>query len=118
MLGLPADRLRVVVPDMGGGFGTRAPVYPEYALLLVAARRLGRPVGWTADRGEAFLTDCQARDPLLRGELALDAQGRFTALRLTAAWRPRSEERRGGKAWVSTCTSGGVPYHLKKQSKN
>jgi len=87
ILGLPADRLRVVVPDMGGGFGTRAPVYPEYAMLLVAARRLGRPVGWTADRGEAFLTDAQARDHLLRGELALDADGNFTGLRLTADWR-------------------------------
>lgn len=87
MLGLPADGLRVVVPDMGGGFGARAPVYPEFALLLVAARRLGRPVGWTADRGEAFLTDAQARDHLLRGELALDADGNFTALRLVAEWR-------------------------------
>jgi len=87
MLGLPAEGLRVVVPDMGGGFGARAPVYPEFALLLVAARRLGRPVGWTAERGESFLTDAQARDHLLRGELALDADGRFTGLRLTVDWR-------------------------------
>ncbi|MEQ9334205.1 xanthine dehydrogenase family protein molybdopterin-binding subunit [Thalassobaculum sp.] len=87
MLGLKPEQLRVVVPDMGGGFGARAPVYPEFALLLVAARRLGRPVGWTADRGEAFLTDAQARDHLLRGELALDAEGNFTGLRLTADWR-------------------------------
>ena len=87
ILGLPSDRLRVVVPDMGGGFGPRAPVYPEFALLLVAVRRLGRPVGWTAERSESFLTDAQARDHLLRGELALDAEGRFTGLRLVAEWR-------------------------------
>lgn len=87
MLGLPAEGLRVQVPDMGGGFGARAPVYPEFALLLVAARRLSRPVGWTAERGESFLTDAQARDHLLRGELALDADGHFTGLRLTADWR-------------------------------
>jgi len=87
MLGLEPSQLRVVVPDMGGGFGARAPVYPEFALLLVASRQLGRAVRWTADRGEAFLTDAQARDHLLRGELALDAEGRFTGLRLVIDWR-------------------------------
>lgn len=87
MLGLEAAQLRVVVPDTGGGFGARGLVYPEYPLVLVAARRLGRPVGWTAERGESFLSDAQARDHILRGELALDDQGRFTALRVSIDWR-------------------------------
>jgi carbon-monoxide dehydrogenase large subunit len=87
MLGLDAADLRVVVPDTGGGFGARGLVYPEYALVLVAARRLGRPVRWTAERGESFLSDAQARDHILRGELALDGEGRFTALRVSIDWR-------------------------------
>ncbi len=87
VMGIEPGRLRVVVPDTGGGFGARGGVYPEYPLLLVAARRLGRPVKWTADRAEAFLTDHQARDHVLRGELALDAEGRFTAIRAEVDWR-------------------------------
>jgi aerobic carbon-monoxide dehydrogenase large subunit len=81
MMGIDLDRLRVVVPDTGGGFGARGGVYPEYPLLLVAARRLGRPVKWTAERREAFVSDYQARDHVLRGELALDADGRNKAER-------------------------------------
>jgi aerobic carbon-monoxide dehydrogenase large subunit len=87
MLGIDLDRLRVVVPDTGGGFGARGGVYPEYPLLLLAARRLERPVKWTGERREAFLSDHQARDHVLRGELALDAEGRFTAIRVRADWR-------------------------------
>ena len=75
MMGIESERLRVIVPDTGGGFGARGGVYPEYPLLLVAARRLGRPVKWTAERAEAFLSDYQARDHVLRGELALDGDG-------------------------------------------
>jgi carbon-monoxide dehydrogenase large subunit len=87
MLGIDKTLLRVAVPDMGGGFGARGGVYPEFPLLLVAARRLGRPVKWAAERAESFLTDTQARDHLLRGELALDTEGRFTALRVAIDWR-------------------------------
>jgi len=87
VMGIGAERLRVVVPDTGGGFGARGGVYPEYPLLLVAARRLGRPVKWTAERTEAFLADHQARDHVLRGELALDGDGRFTAMRARVDWR-------------------------------
>ncbi|PWU24381.1 MAG: carbon monoxide dehydrogenase, partial [Candidatus Rokuibacteriota bacterium] len=87
MMAIEPQRLRVVVPDTGGGFGARGGVYPEYPLLLVAARRLGRPVKWTAERTEGFLSDYQARDHVLRGELALDADGRFTALRVRVDWR-------------------------------
>ena len=87
VMGIGPERLRVVVPDTGGGFGARGGVYPEYPLLLVAARRLGRPVKWTAERTEAFLADHQARDHVLRGELALDGEGRFTAMRARVDWR-------------------------------
>jgi carbon-monoxide dehydrogenase large subunit len=87
LLGVDTGRVRVVVPDMGGGFGARAGNYPEFPLLLVAARRLGRPVRWTAERTESFLTDTQARDHVLRGELGLDEHGRFTAIRVHADWR-------------------------------
>lgn len=86
-LGLEPARLRVVVPDTGGGFGARNGVYAEYPALLVAARRLGRPVKWTASRAESFLADYQARDHVLRGEIALDAGGRFTAMRVRVDWR-------------------------------
>src|SRR5262249_47150799 len=87
MMGIDPDGLRVIVPDTGGGFGARGGVYPEYPLLLVAARRLGRPVKWTSSRAEAFIADHQARDHLLRGELALDDNGRFTAIRVSVDWR-------------------------------
>jgi carbon-monoxide dehydrogenase large subunit len=87
VLGVGVERLRVIVPDTGGGFGARGGAYPEYPLLLVAARRLGRPVAWTAERTESFLTDYQARDHVLRGELALDEDGRFTAMRARVDWR-------------------------------
>ena len=70
LLGVDIGRVRVVVPHMGGGFGARAGNYPEFPLLIVAARRLGRPVRWTAERTESFLTDTQARDHILRGSWA------------------------------------------------
>ena len=87
MLGIEPERLRVIVPDMGGGFGARGTPYPEFALLLAAARRTGLTVGWTATRAEGFLTDAQSRDHLLHGALAIDAEGRFTAMRALVEWR-------------------------------
>ena len=81
MLGVDPALVRVVCGDMGGNFGTRNFFYPEYALLAWAARRLGRAVTWRGDRGESFLTDYQGRDLTVRAELALDAEGRFLALR-------------------------------------
>ena len=87
VLGVGVERLRVIVPDTGGGFGARGGAYAEYPLLLVAARRLGRPVAWTAERTESFVTDYQARDHVLRGELALDEDGRFAAMRVRVDWR-------------------------------
>ncbi|MGH7315192.1 MAG: xanthine dehydrogenase family protein molybdopterin-binding subunit, partial [Candidatus Rokuibacteriota bacterium] len=73
--------VRVVAEDVGGNFGTRNSFYPEFALVAWAAKRLGRPVKWTGERREAFLTDYQARDLVSQMELALDAEGRFLALR-------------------------------------
>jgi aerobic carbon-monoxide dehydrogenase large subunit len=87
VLGIGEDGLHVVVPDTGGGFGARNGVYPEFLLALVAARRLRQPVKWTESRSEAFLSDFQARDSILHGELALDKEGRFLGLRVHGDWR-------------------------------
>ncbi|CAN5693231.1 xanthine dehydrogenase family protein molybdopterin-binding subunit [soil metagenome] len=81
ILGVPLEKCRCVFGDMGGNFGTRNAFYPEYALLPWAARKIGRPVRWTASRLECFMTDYQARDLASQAELALDAAGNFLALR-------------------------------------
>ncbi len=80
-LGVREAQCRAVFGDMGGNFGTRNAFYPEYALMPWAARRLGRPVKWTATRQECFLSDYQARDLASNAELALDKAGNFLALR-------------------------------------
>jgi len=72
---------RVITPDVGGGFGMKAFLYGEHVLVCYAARKLGRPVKWTSDRAEAFLADTQGRDNVTLGELAIDAGGKFLALR-------------------------------------
>lgn len=82
-LGIPSSALRVIARNVGGNYGTRNACYPEFALLPWAARRVGRPVKWTCERREAFLTDFHARDLLSQMELALDADGNFLALRGT-----------------------------------
>jgi carbon-monoxide dehydrogenase large subunit len=79
---MPAHRLRVVSPDVGGAFGMKGSPYPEYGLVLWAARRLGRPVRWSATRSESFLSDYHARDNVSRIELALAEDGEFLALRI------------------------------------
>ncbi|MDB5570996.1 MAG: carbon monoxide dehydrogenase [Hyphomicrobiales bacterium] len=81
VLGAPEDDVRVIAGDVGGNFGTRNAFYVEFALVAWAARRLGRPVKWTADRSESFLSDYQGRDLEAQAELALDEDGRFLALR-------------------------------------
>ena len=78
--GVPAETIRVACPDVGGGFGMKNVVHPEYVALLWAARRLRRPVRWTADRTEDFLGGVHGRDNLTSARLALDADGRFLAL--------------------------------------
>ncbi len=80
-LSVPPERVRVLCEEMGGNFGTRNFFYPEWALLAWAARRIGSPVKWTCERGESFLSDYQGRDLEVEAELALDADGKFLAVR-------------------------------------
>jgi carbon-monoxide dehydrogenase large subunit len=79
---LPKEKLRVITEDVGGAFGLKSAAFPEYIALLVAARLTGRTVHWMSSRAEAFLSDNQARDTVSDAELALDANGKFLALRL------------------------------------
>ncbi len=81
-LGIPESALRVVSPDVGGGFGYKGKLYPEEGIVAWAARRLGRPVRWVATRAESFVADNQARDHLTHAELAFDDEGHFLALRV------------------------------------
>jgi aerobic carbon-monoxide dehydrogenase large subunit len=83
VLGIAPERLRVLSYDVGGNFGTRNRVFVEFGLVLWAARKLGRPVKYTATRSEAFLSDYQGRDLVTKVELALAADGRFLAMRAT-----------------------------------
>jgi carbon-monoxide dehydrogenase large subunit len=82
ILKVPQAQVRVVTGDVGGSFGMRSGIYPEMVLVLWAARRLGRPVKWTSDRREGFVTDEHGRDNLSTVELALGADGTFLALRV------------------------------------
>ena len=75
------EKVRVVTPDVGGGFGMKLYLYAEYALCAIAAKMIGRPVKWRAERTEAFLSDTHGRDNITLGELALDKDGKFLALR-------------------------------------
>jgi aerobic carbon-monoxide dehydrogenase large subunit len=80
---IPENRIRVVTPDVGGGFGMKFFLYPEHVLVLWAAKKIGRPVKWTSERSDAFMTDTQGRDNLTRLELALDDELRFHGLKVT-----------------------------------
>jgi len=99
----PEHRLRIVAPDVGGGFGSKIFVYPEETAAAWAARRVGRPVKWTADRSESFLSDAHGRDHLTKAELALDKDGTFLGLRV------RTRANLG--AYLSTFASS-VPTYL------
>ncbi|HSV01784.1 MAG TPA: xanthine dehydrogenase family protein molybdopterin-binding subunit [Phenylobacterium sp.] len=99
----PEHKLRVISPDVGGGFGSKIFVYPEETAAAWAARRTNRPVKWTADRSEAFLSDAHGRDHLTTAELALDEAGTFLALRV------RTRANLG--AYLSTFASS-VPTYL------
>lgn len=79
IFGIETKQLRVITPDVGGGFGPKSFVYREYALVMEAAKRLGRPVKWTGDRTEHFLTDAQGRDNVVEAAMAMDENGRFLA---------------------------------------
>ena len=77
----PEHKLRVIAPDVGGGFGSKIFIYPEEVVALWAARRVGRPVKWVSDRSEAFLTDAHGRDHVTHAEMAFDGSGKITGLR-------------------------------------
>jgi len=80
--GVPADKIRIHARDVGGGFGIRSQAYPEYCALMLAARKLGRPVKWVGSRFETIVSDHHGRAARLYGELALDRAGRFRGLRI------------------------------------
>jgi len=82
-MGVPDDKIDVIAEDVGGGFGVRFNMYPEYCAVLLAAKKTGRPVKWTGSRSEVFLSDEQGRDVASTSELALDASGKFLALRFS-----------------------------------
>ena len=82
MTGIPEDKIRVHAQDVGGGFGIRGDAYPEYCALMLAAKTIGRPVKWVSTRGETFLSDFHGRAAKLKGELALDRDGKFLAVRV------------------------------------
>ncbi|GIX17214.1 MAG: carbon monoxide dehydrogenase [Rhodothalassiaceae bacterium] len=82
ILGEDEARIRLITPDVGGGFGMKSFLYPEYVMAMAAARLLERPVRWTADRNESFLSDTHGRDLVTRAALAFDADGRAIAYRI------------------------------------
>jgi carbon-monoxide dehydrogenase large subunit len=82
IIGVPNEKLRVITRDVGGAFGMKTTCYPEYIAVLVAARKVGRPVHWQSTRSEAFISDAQARDAATEVELALDDKGKFLALKM------------------------------------
>jgi carbon-monoxide dehydrogenase large subunit len=82
VLGLPEHKVRVIAPDVGGGFGSKIYLYAEETALVWASKRVGRPIKWTAERSESFLTDAHGRDHVTTAELALDKDGTFLALRV------------------------------------
>lgn len=98
ILGVKREQLRVITPDVGGGFGTKLFIFREYPLTCIASERLGRPVKWVSDRTEHFLGDAQGRDNITTLTMALDPAGRFLALRVDL------------KADIGGYLSGYAPY--------
>jgi carbon-monoxide dehydrogenase large subunit len=82
VLGIPEHKMRVIAPDVGGGFGSKIFLYGEETALVWASKQVGRPIKWTCERGEAFLSDAHGRDHVTTAELALDKDGTFLALRV------------------------------------
>jgi carbon-monoxide dehydrogenase large subunit len=113
-LALPENSVRVIAPDVGGGFGTKGKHYPEETALAWAARKLRRPLKWVSTRSEAFVSDYQARDHATRAELALDADGRFLALRVATLAAAGAQVSTVGAAVPTTVYTGVLsgPYRI------
>src|SRR5512143_2833245 len=82
VLGLPEHKVRVIAPDVGGGFGSKIYLYPEETAMVWASKRVNRPIKWAAERSESFLSDAHGRDHVTHAELALDKDGKFLAMRV------------------------------------
>ena len=82
VLGMPEHKVRVISPDVGGGFGSKIFLYPEEVTVSWASKQLGRPVKWTAERRESFMTDAHGRDHITEAEMAVDQDGKIVALRV------------------------------------
>ena len=85
VLHIPENKLRVVAPDVGGGFGSKIYHYAEEAIVTWAAGKVRRPVKWTCERSESFMCDAHGRDHVSTAEMAIDAEGHFLGLRITHA---------------------------------
>ena len=104
---VPENRIRVISPDVGGGFGLKGGTFPDDALVLWAARKVARPVKWTATRSESMLTDHAGRDHVCYGEMALDAHGKILGIRALPVQRRRLFRRRrhGGRRLLAALHS-------------
>jgi carbon-monoxide dehydrogenase large subunit len=113
-LAIPENSVRVIAPDVGGGFGTKGKHYPEETALAWAARRLRRPLKWVSTRSEAFVSDYQARDHVTHAELALDADGRFLAVRVATLAAVGAQVSTVGAAVPTTVYTGVLsgPYRI------
>ena len=100
----PEHKLRVIAPDVGGGFGSKIFIYPEETVCIWAAKKVGRPVKWTADRSESFLTDAHGRDHVSKASLALDADGKHS--------RPARKDNRQSRRLHVELFSSSVPTYL------
>src|SRR5213078_1119791 len=101
IMNVAESRVRVVAGDIGGSFGMKSAIYNEVALVMLASKKLGRPVKWTSTRSEAFLGDAQARDNVTEAELALDADGRFLGLRVRTTAAVGAYPQAGSNAFVA-----------------
>src|SRR5439155_1084189 len=100
VLSIPETKMRVIAPDVGGGFGSKIFVYNEEVVVSWAAKRLGRPVKWTAERRESFLNDAHGRDHVTEAEIALDHDGKVSGLRVKTPATRRAGA--GSRGWDRT----------------
>ena len=112
--GLPEHKIRVIAPDIGGGFGNKVPIYPGYVCAIVASLVIGKPVKWMEDRTENLVSTGFARDYIMRGEIAASKDGKIRAIRTERARRPRRVQRHRGAGEVP----GGVLRRVHRQLRH